>query len=92
MIDEADKTGLLNFGGQLQFLMPEGTCECYWVEVNALKGEPKGLTWIQRVALAATAARAAKPFPLLLRLTKLPAVMFVTACASSATYRLTSTN
>ena len=49
VIDEAEKLGLLNVGGQLQFLMPEGTCECYWVEVNALKGEPVGLTWSERV-------------------------------------------
>lgn len=49
--------GLLNVGGQLQFLMPEGTCECYWVEVDALKGEPNSLTWSERVAFSATAAR-----------------------------------
>lgn len=57
VIDEAKKLGLLNIGGQLQFLMPEGTCECYWVEVNALVGEPDGLTWAERVARSATAAR-----------------------------------
>ncbi|MGO6814677.1 hypothetical protein [Rhizobium leguminosarum] len=57
VIDEAEKLGLLNVGGQLQFLMPEGTCECYWVEVNALMGEADSLTWAERVALSATAAR-----------------------------------
>ncbi len=57
VIDEAEKLGLLNVGGQLQFLMPEGTCECYWVEVDALMGEPEGLTWAERVSLSATAAR-----------------------------------
>lgn len=57
VIDEAEKLGLLNVGGQLQFLMPEGTCECYWVEVDALMGEPDGLPWAERVALAAAAAR-----------------------------------
>ncbi|WP_167507787.1 hypothetical protein [Rhizobium glycinendophyticum] len=57
VIDEAEKLGLLNVGGQLQFLMPEGTCECYRVEVNALKGEPVGLTWSERVALSAKNAR-----------------------------------
>lgn len=57
VIDEAEKLGLLNVGGQLQFLMPEGTCECYWVEVDALMGEPEGLTWAERVALAAATAR-----------------------------------
>ncbi|TAY69492.1 hypothetical protein ELH82_19450 [Rhizobium leguminosarum] len=57
VIDEAEKLGLLNVGGQLQFLMPEGICECYWVEVNALIGEPDGLTWVERVAFSAVAAR-----------------------------------
>jgi hypothetical protein len=57
VIDAAEKLGLLNVGGQLQFLMPEGTCECYWVEVNALVGEPDGLTWVERVAWSAAAAR-----------------------------------
>lgn len=57
VIDEAEKAGLLNIGGQLQFLMPEGTCECYWVEVDALVNEPEGLGWTERVAFAATAAR-----------------------------------
>ncbi len=57
VIDEAEKVGLLNIGGQLQFLMPEGICECYWVEVDALADEPKDLTWTERVSFAATAAR-----------------------------------
>jgi hypothetical protein len=57
VIDEAENAGLLNIGGQLQFLIPEGTCECYWVEVDALADEPKDLTWTERVALAATASR-----------------------------------
>lgn len=57
VIDEAEASGLLNIGGQLQFLMPEGTCECYWIEVDALAGAPEGLTWAERVAFAATAAR-----------------------------------
>jgi hypothetical protein len=57
VIDEAEKLGLLNVGGQLQFSMPEGTCECYWVEVDALMGEPDSLPWAERVALAAAAAR-----------------------------------
>lgn len=57
VIDEAEKLSLLNVGGQLQFLMPQGTCECYWIEVNALRGEPDGLIWAERVAFAARAAR-----------------------------------
>ncbi|MFN7090008.1 MAG: hypothetical protein ACK4P4_05610 [Allorhizobium sp.] len=57
VIDAAEKLGLLNIGGQLQFLLPQGTCECYWVEVAALTGEPNGLTWAERVARAARVAR-----------------------------------
>lgn len=57
VIDEAEKLGLLNVGGQLQFLMPEGTCECYWVEVDTLSNEAQGLTWAERVARAANTAR-----------------------------------
>jgi hypothetical protein len=57
VIDAAEKVGLLNVGGQLQFLMPEGTCECYWVEVDPLRDEPKGLAWPERVARAANTAR-----------------------------------
>jgi hypothetical protein len=57
VIDEAEKLGLLNVGGQLQFLMPEGICECYWVDVDALMSEPDGLMWPERVTLSAAAAR-----------------------------------
>lgn len=57
VIDEAERLSLLNVGGQLQFLMPDGTYECYWVEVDALADEPDGLTWAERVALSAAAAR-----------------------------------
>ena len=41
VIDEAERLSILNIGGQLQFLMPHATCECYWVEVDALRGEPE---------------------------------------------------
>jgi hypothetical protein len=40
-------------GGQLQFLLPDGTCECYWVSVDPLAEEPDGLSWRERVKLAA---------------------------------------
>lgn len=57
VIDEAETASLLNIGGQLQFLLPEGTCECHWIEVDALADEPEGLTWAERVARAASVAR-----------------------------------
>lgn len=56
VIDEAEKLGLLSLGGQLQFLLPAGICECYWVSVEALDQEPAELGWSARVAFAATAA------------------------------------
>ena len=30
-IMEARAVGLANFGGQVQFLFPDGTCELYWM-------------------------------------------------------------
>lgn len=57
VIDEAEKLDLLSLGGQLQFLLPAGICECYWVSVEALDQEPAGLGWTARVAFAATNAR-----------------------------------
>src|SRR4051812_13124099 len=57
VIDEAEKLDLLSLGGQLQFLLPQGTCECYWVSVEPLNGEPNGLSWHERVAFAADASR-----------------------------------
>jgi hypothetical protein len=57
VIDEAEELNLLSLGGQLQFLLPAGTCECYWVSVEALQDEPGGLDWSARVAFAATNAR-----------------------------------
>jgi hypothetical protein len=57
VIDEAGKLSLLSFGGQLQFLLPQGTCECYWVTVEPLNSEPEGWSWDERVAFAADASR-----------------------------------
>ncbi|KQM79248.1 hypothetical protein ASE70_04995 [Sphingomonas sp. Leaf22] len=57
VIDAAEQAGLLNIGGQLQFRLPGATCECYWVEVDAVAQEPRGLRWTERVARAATVAR-----------------------------------
>jgi hypothetical protein len=57
VINEAEKLDLLSVGGQLQFLLPAGTCECYWVSVDPLNDEPDGLSWRQRVKLAAERSR-----------------------------------
>jgi hypothetical protein len=56
VITEAEKLGLLSVGGQLQFLLPSGTCECYWVDVDPLSNVPDGLPWSERVSLAAAAS------------------------------------
>lgn len=57
VIDAAENAGLLNIGGQLQFRLPAATCECYWVEVDAVAQEPEALRWTERVARAAAIAR-----------------------------------
>ena len=56
VIDAAETLGLLNVGGQLQFLMPQGTCECYWVDVDTYKSVDKRLPWTERVNRTAEAA------------------------------------
>jgi len=57
VIDEAEGLNLLSVGGQLQFLLPAGTCECYWVSVDTLVEEPDGLSWLERVKFTAGEAR-----------------------------------
>jgi len=47
---------LVNIGGQLQFIMPGATCECYWIEVDTFKQVPKSLAWKERVDLSAATA------------------------------------
>lgn len=56
VIEEAEKLGCLSLGGQLQFLLPCGICECYWVDVDPPANEPEGLPWRERVSLAAAAS------------------------------------
>lgn len=56
VIFEAEKLGLLSLGGQLQFLLPCGICECYWVDVDPLANVPDGLPWRERVSRAAAAS------------------------------------
>jgi hypothetical protein len=58
VIEAARHADLVSVGGQLQFRLPEGTCECYWVEVNTYKSVPKGLPWNARVARTAEVALA----------------------------------
>ena len=54
VIEAARQRGLVNIGGQLQFRFPEGTCECYWIEVDTYKelGHEE-MTWPERVELSA---------------------------------------
>src|SRR5580700_6336332 len=44
--------GLANLGGQLQFRIPEGTCELYWVEVDS-EGRRVDEKWQDYVARTA---------------------------------------
>lgn len=38
VIEAARAARLVNIGGQLQFRLPDGgICECYWIEVDALR-------------------------------------------------------
>ena len=58
VIDAAEAANLVSVGGQLQFRLPDGaTCECYWVEVDALRNLPDELGWSDRVHATASAAR-----------------------------------
>lgn len=57
VIDGAEQSQLVSIGGQLQFLMPGGTCECYWVEVDTYKSVSTELPWHNRVTQTAAAAR-----------------------------------
>ena len=62
VIEAARAAGLVNVGGQLQFLIPEelgsGTCECYWVEVDTYKSVSEELAWELRVSKTAEVALA----------------------------------
>lgn len=59
VIEAARKAGLINMGGQLQFRFPDGgTCECYWLDVDAFKAVPPSLTWDDLVAQTAGVALA----------------------------------
>jgi len=57
VIDAVEAANLVNIGGQLQLRIPDGgTCECYWVEVDA-SDVGMNLPWSERVSATAAAAR-----------------------------------
>jgi hypothetical protein len=57
VIGAARDAGLISVGGQLQFRLPDnGTCECYWIEVDTYKAVPKELPWDERVLRTADVA------------------------------------
>ena len=58
VINAAEKANLVNIGGQLQFRLPTGTCECYWIEVDACKSLTNRMSWSERVRNSASVARA----------------------------------
>lgn len=56
VIVEARKAGLVSVGGQLQFRLPSGTAECYWVQVDTYTDVPQDLPWGERVERSAESA------------------------------------
>ncbi len=56
VVEAARKANLINIGGQLQFRLPAGTCECYWVNIDTYKSVPATLPWSQRVQATADEA------------------------------------
>jgi hypothetical protein len=59
VIEAARQENLLNLGGQLQFILPDGICELYWIEVDPLKKVPETLSWRDKVECSASEALAA---------------------------------
>jgi hypothetical protein len=56
VIEEARNANLISVGGQLQFRLPAGTCECHWVDVDTHLFVPTDLPWPERVQKTAEAA------------------------------------
>ena len=56
VIEAARLANLMSVGGQLQFRLPDGTCECYWVEVNSIDCIALDLPWRARVEQSAEIA------------------------------------
>ncbi|HMQ42185.1 MAG TPA: hypothetical protein PKC09_13040 [Paracoccus sp. (in: a-proteobacteria)] len=52
----AQEAGLINVGGQLQFRLPAGTCECYWIEVDTLRVMPNRLSKQEKIEWTAQEA------------------------------------
>ncbi|MFN3465026.1 MAG: hypothetical protein ACK4X1_13215 [Terricaulis sp.] len=64
VIEAARAANLVSIGGQLQFRIPDdGTCECYWIEVDTYKTVDSKLPWDERVSQ--TAAVALRDFAML---------------------------
>jgi hypothetical protein len=51
VIEGAREAGLVSLGGQLQFRLPAGTCECYWVDVSPSLDSK--LPWTEQVSRSA---------------------------------------
>lgn len=56
VIEAARLAGFVSLGGQLQFRVPGGTCECYWVEVDTFRVVSSDLLWPERVDRTASEA------------------------------------
>jgi len=56
VIEAARLANLVSLGGQLQFRLPDGICECYWVDVST--DVPTSLPWQEQVDRTAAAALA----------------------------------
>ena len=57
VIGTARDAGLISVGGQFQYRLPDnGTCECYWIEVDTYRAVPKELPWDERVLKTAEVA------------------------------------
>jgi hypothetical protein len=61
VIEDARKARLASIGGQLQFHLPDGgICECYWIEVDTMRGQKTPSNWDEQVEF--TAAEALRQF------------------------------
>ena len=56
LISAARAANLVNVGGQLQFRLPEATCECYWIAVDTLSTIDATLSWRKKVQTTADEA------------------------------------